>query len=322
MDLNHARYKHIWYSIIKLTIVFGAGYYVYKRAFLNQELDNRLFYSQLDDYLFQNWQLLLLLISMSLLNWYLEITKWQTLVSSMQSISFYQALKQSLSSHTLSLITPFKVGEYGGKALYFSKHVRKRIVLLNFIGNAAQLSVTLFFGVIGLVFFLRSFDVNVNLYKLRRIGYLIAFVIAMLFVGTKVGRNNKAGYYQKALSFFKEMSWRIKVKTLALSFFRYAIFSHQFYLLLILFGIEVPYEMALILIFTMYFLATLLPVFSLFDFVIKGSIAIYLFSFLGIDNLKIMTISTLMWVLNFALPAIVGSYFVLSYKPDFKTKFA
>lgn len=320
--MKQAHYKHIWYAIIKLTIVFGAGYYVYTRTFLNEDLDTKLFFSQLDDYLFQNWKLFFFLVGFSLLNWFLEIKKWQNLANLVRPVSFYQALKQSLSSHTLSLITPFKVGEYGGKAIYYTKYERKRIVLLNFIGNAAQLFVTIFFGIIGLVFFLKSFDVSINIYKLRRMGYLLAFLIAMIFAGTKVGRNNKAGYYQKAMSFFHQMDWKTKGRTLVLSFFRYVVFSHQFYMLLVLFRIEIPYETAMFLVFAMYFLATLFPVFSLLDFVIKGSIAIYLFSFLGIDEVKIMTISTLMWLLNFALPALVGSYYVLSFKSNFSTKFA
>lgn len=319
--MKRTEYKQIWYQIIKLTIVFGTGYYIYTRVFSGAELDSNVFLSQLSGYLFQNWQLLLLVISMSFFNWLLEIKKWQTLASHLKPISFFQAFRQSLSSHTLSLITPFKAGEYGGKALYFPKYLRKRILLLNFIGNAAQLLATLLFGIVGLVYFLKSYDVRVNVYKIRRIGYLVAFLIAMIFAGTRVGRNNKTSYYQKAISFFNQMNWKTKGITIVLSFLRYLVFSHQFFLLLILFGIDIPYETAMLFVFTMYFLATLLPVFSLFDFVIKGSIAIYLFTFLGVDEVKILIISTLVWILNFAIPALIGSYFVLSFKPDFKAKF-
>ena len=319
--MKRTQYKQIWYQIIKLIIVFGAGYYIYTRVFSDTKLDSSIFFSQLDDYLFRNWLLFLLLINMSFLNWLLEIKKWQTLASHVQPISFFQAIRQSLSSHTLSLITPLKAGEYGGKALYFPKNLHKSILLLNFIGNVAQLFATLLFGIVGLVYFLKSYDVKVNVYKIRRIGYLVAFLIASLFAGIKLGRKDKAGYYQKAVSFFNKMSWQTKRKTIVLSFLRYLVFSHQFYFLLILFGIDIPYETTMMFIFTMYFLATFLPVFSLFDFVIKGSIAIYLFSFYGVDEVKIITISTLMWILNFAIPAMLGSYFVLSYKPDFKAKF-
>lgn len=319
--MKQSQYRRIWFSLIKLSIVFGAGFYIYKQVFVVSEIDSKVFLFQVDNFLLKNWQSVLLLISLSVINWVLEIWKWKVLVTHIRPITFFEAAKQSLSSHTVSLITPLKMGEYGGKVLYFPKQFRKRILLLIFIGNAAQLMATLLFGILGLVFFLKTYDVTFNVYKLRRIGYLIAFLIVMLFAGTKLG-NSKSGYYQKALLFLRKMHWSIKGKTLILSFIRYLIFSHQFYLLLIIFGIETPYDIAILLIFTMYFLATLLPVFSLFDFVIKGSIAIYLFSFVGASDVKIITISMLMWLLNFVIPALVGSYFVFSFKPNFKTKFA
>jgi len=319
--LKQSQYRRIWFSLIKLSIVFGAGFYIYKRVFIDSEIDSKVFFFEVDNFLFKNWQSVLLLISLSIINWVLEIWKWKVLVTHLRPITFFEAAKQSLSSHTVSLVTPFKMGEYGGKVLYFPKQFRKRILLLSFIGNSAQLMATLLFGILGLVFFLKTYEVTFNVYKLRRIGYLIAFLIIMLFAGTKFG-NSKSGYYQKALLFLKKMRWSIKGKIVCLSILRYLIFSHQFYFLLIIFGIEVPYEVAILLIFTMYFLATLLPVFSLFDFVIKGSIAIYLFSFVGANDVKIITISILMWLLNFLIPALVGSYFVFSFKPNIGTKFA
>ncbi len=300
----------------------GAGFYIYKRVFVNTGIDKKDFLSQIDGYLFQNWYLLALIIGMTLLNWLLEIWKWQTLVTYVRPISFFEGAKQSLSSHTISLVTPFKIGEYGGKVVYFPKSLRKRILMLNFIGNAAQLFITILFGIVGLLFFLNSYEVKIAVFKLRRIAYLFAFLIIAGFAGKKIGTKNGFGYFRKAFEFFEEMSWKTKGKTLVLSFLRYVIFSHQFYLLLLVFGVEVTYEVAILLIFSMYFLATLLPVFSLFDFVIKGSIALYLFSFVGVSDVKIISISTLMWLLNFVIPAVVGSYFVLTFKPNFKTKFA
>jgi len=52
-----------------------------------------------------------------------------------QKIAFPQAYKQSLASLTAAIITPNRIGEYGVKALYFKRNFRKKIMLLNFIGN-------------------------------------------------------------------------------------------------------------------------------------------------------------------------------------------
>ncbi len=320
--MKRTRYKQIWFLIIKMSIVIGAGYFIYQHTAVNGKFPKEEVFVLLKEHLFKDTWILVVLVGMTLINWLLEIAKWQVLAGVVRKTSYVEALKESLSSHTISLITPFKTGEYVGKALYYPKSFRKKIILLNFIGNAAQLFFTLLLGVIGLVFFIKSFDIEIHPHKIRRIGYVIAFLIVSLFAGNKVLSYRKGGSYQKAISFFKKLSKGIKYKVILFSFLRYTIFSHQFYFLLLVFGVEIPYQTAMLLIFTMYFLATLLPIISVFDFVIKGSVAIYLFSFLGTNEMIIMLVSTLMWFFNFVLPAILGSYFVLSYKPNIKTKFA
>jgi hypothetical protein len=61
-------------------------------------------------------------------------------------------------------------------------------------------------------------------------------------------------------------------------------------------------------------LANSLPSFQLFDFAIKGSVAVYFFGELGINEWVVVFMSTLMWILNIVFPIIIGSYFVLKFK--------
>ena len=63
----------------------------------------------------------------------------------------------------------------------------------------------------------------------------------------------------------------------------------------------------------MYLLASIIPSIFIFDVVIKGSIAVYLFTFLGVNEFTILSITTLMWIFNFVLPSIFGSYYVLNF---------
>ena len=65
----------------------------------------------------------------------------------------------------------------------------------------------------------------------------------------------------------------------------------------------------------MYFLASILPSIHLMDVAIKGSVALFLFSKLGVEDWKILTITSLMWFFNLVLPVILGSYFVMRFKP-------
>ena len=51
-----------------------------------------------------------------------------------------------------------------------------------------------------------------------------------------------------------------------------------------------------------------------FDVVIKGSVAVYLFDIVGVNELTTLSIIMLMWILNFVLPSIFGAVFVLKFK--------
>jgi hypothetical protein len=81
-----------------------------------------------------------------------------------------------------------------------------------------------------------------------------------------------------------------------------------------LFGVAVEYNKAMVVITSMYFLASIVPSVAIFDVVIKGSIAVFLFGFVEVNELTILTIITLMWLLNFMIPSLFGSYFVLNFK--------
>ena len=63
----------------------------------------------------------------------------------------------------------------------------------------------------------------------------------------------------------------------------------------------------------MYLLASIIPSIFIFDVIIKGSIAVYLFSLAGVNELIILSIITLMWGLNFVTPSVFGSYYVLNF---------
>jgi hypothetical protein len=93
------------------------------------------------------------------------------------------------------------------------------------------------------------------------------------------------------------------------------VFTHQFYYLLLIFKVDVSYFNAISAITTMYLIASMIPMLSLFDVVLKGTVAVWVFYVFGIAPVAILCITTLMWVLNFVIPALIGSYFVLRFNP-------
>ena len=301
------KYKSAFIWTVKLLIIFAAFYFIYIRLHSNKLLSFTNFQNQIS-LLFNKkiWYLLILLLFTDA-NWFLEIFKWQTLVSTVHKIHFFEAYRQSLASLTAGLITPNKIGEFGAKALFFSKEKRKKILALTLIGNASQLLITTFFGLGGMLYLITHYNASLTLNKTT---YLIAFLmlIALWFLLKK--------WLLQLFNYFKTISKKTYGKVLLFSFLRYVAFSHQFYFLLWLFNVEITYTTALALIFCMYFLASLIPGITLFDWAIKGSVALWVFSFASVNELTIVTITTLMWLLNFAIPALLGSVFVFHYNSE------
>ncbi len=308
-------YRQFLFFLIKLSIVIGAFYFIYQKTIHNKSISLTDFISLLETKLKGNYKAILILFLYTLLNWFFEILKWQTLVFSMQKISFLTALKQSLGSLTASLFTPNRIGEYGAKAIYFSKNKRKKIVLLNLVSNISQMTITMLFGLFGLLFFIFHFNVEFPVLKSKRFVYFLAIIVASFFSGRYfISKKIRGFYVSKITSFFKNLSTRLVFKTILFSILRYLVFSHQFYFLLRLFGVETDYYTLIMLIFSMYLIASVIPSLPMFDWLIKGSVAVYVFDFIGVNEFIVVSITSLMWLLNFAFPAIIGSYFVLNFR--------
>lgn len=307
--------KQFFIAIIKLTIIVGASYYIYNRLIKNSDLS----FSEFSSFLTQNDVFSIKNVSVLLIftffNWFFEILKWKHLVHCIKKISFCDALEQSLGGLTASLITPSRIGDYGAKAIYYARTERKKIVLLNLLSNVNQMAVTTIIGFIGLMIFYSKYDLDIDFKYVSRFLVLIVIVGLFLFFGLKQSKLRIRGNsIEQLLIFIKNIPTRTHLLNFSFSFFRYCIFSFQFYFLLLIFGVSMDYKTAIIAISSMYLLASVVPSLAVFDVLIKTSAAVFLFGILGVDELTILSICTLMWLLNFILPSIFGSYFVLNFK--------
>lgn len=306
--------KQLFYLIIKLSIVYGACYFIYHRLRNNEQLDFDVFYQFLiENELFFAKNVLFLTI-LTIFNWFFEIIKWKQLAGYLKSISVYEAFKQSLASLTAAIFTPGRVGEYAAKILYFPKKFRKRILLMNFFGNATQMSTTILFGVFGIFVLLNNYELDLPLRRISRLAF-IPIILGLLLIGS--ARNNqfkiKGHSLKDIFDYISNLPFQIKASVFVFSMLRYLIFSFQFSVILNILGLEISYLEALIPISSMYLLASLIPSFQITDGIVKGSIALYIFGLLQIPDLIVLSTSLLMWLLNFVLPSIVGIPFVLAF---------
>ncbi len=315
--ISHKAKQYLLVTAKVLIIGLTFGYIFYKISF-NSSLSFSEFKNTITAQASVSGYLILLFLFLAAANWYFEILKWQNLVSVIKKINFQTAMKQSLASLTVSLATPNRIGEYGAKAMFFESSKRKKVLLLNFFSSGSQMLVTTLFGIIGLLYFLRNFNVD---YSVKTVCYFGIGVILLFAIGYYFKEKEllmKGFSFSKLFQFFKQIPFQIKRNVLLFSIFRYIIFSGMFYGLLLFFGAKIPFFDALLLIFTMYFFVSIIPTFFIFDVVIRGGVAVWLFSFVNLSEFAVLATVLTIWIFNFVLPALFGSFFVLTYQPTTK----
>lgn len=307
----HHKTKQILWLLLKLGVVVLAVWFIHFRLTHNNRLDFTVFTHVLKSQLYpqQGWVFLLALLS--LINWYFEIKKWQVLVSAEKKISFKTAAKQSLIALSASIFTPNRIGEFGVKPLFFDKNLRVHIFFLTFLHHFLQLLVTLLLGGIAAFLFISVF--NFEIYPNEKRTLLIAALFALALLGFIVWKRDKQLFgfsLSKAFAYLAK-NLALVQKAFLFSFLKYVVFAHQFYGLALLFKPGLDYYLTMVIIGVMYLLSSLLPVLSALEMLVKGSIAILLFGFLGMDEIPILCVVTLMWLLNVCLPALLGGYLLL-----------
>jgi hypothetical protein len=312
--MNH-KTKQFLILLLKLLIVGGAFYFIYDRLASDEQLS----WSQFQQLLTKKASItsVFILLLFTFLNRYVEILKWQNLVAVIRPITTGESTKQVLGALTLALFTPNGIGEYAGKALFFEKENTKKVVFLNLICNGIQMVLTVIFGTFGLLYF----NANYNIITPKTVLVIsgISFLVFLfLFFLKKI--NIKGYSLEKFIHKINKIPKAIHQKNIVLAIIRYFIFSHQYYFLFLLLDVQLSYVLLMATITSVYFLASSLPSFQFLDFAVKGSVAVFFFGKLGVNEWIVVFISTLMWFLNTVLPVIIGSYFVFTFKAQWKSE--
>ncbi|WP_025125578.1 lysylphosphatidylglycerol synthase domain-containing protein [Myroides odoratimimus] len=309
MKILSDKTKQYLVLLIKILVVSAAFYYIYNQLSNDETLDFHILGEVVSDS--KNYLAIAALMFLTFSNRFVEILKWQNLSSLIKPVSVGQAAKQVLSALTLGIFTPNGIGEYAGKALYFEKKDAPRVIFLNMVCNGVQVIYAIVFGLIGLTILNQFHEIIPNTYL-----YIVYAVIAVVFTLLFSIRNFAIKGYsiQTILNLLNEIPKKKHRKNLFLALLRYASFTHQYVILYYLFGVDIPYFELLCAVSAIYLMASSLPNFQFLEFAVKGSIAMFIFTALDVNQWVVALVATLIWLLNIVLPISIGSYFVLTFK--------
>lgn len=254
-------------------------------------------------------------------NWGLESTKWRLMIYHIEKISFFRSIEAVFSGVTVSLFTPNRIGEYGGRVFYLDPEHRIQAVFITILTSMSQLLITIIMGIGGLVYFLpRLTEINAYLY------YSIVVIGAGLLIGLLFFYFNiylinifllKIKWLRKAEKYIHvlmEYTSAELLRVLLLSFVRYLVFAVQFYILLVFYKVKIPIFEGLMMISLAFFIMSVIPTFTLSELGIRGSVSLYFIGVLSSNTVGILAASFTLWLINLVIPAVIGAFLIFNVK--------
>lgn len=269
-----------------------------------------------------------LIVLLMLVNWGIESRKWKVLINHVQPFSFFQSFKSVLSGCSITMLTPNRVGEYGGRILYVEEGNRIKAISLAIVGSISQLLVTMVMGCMGL-FFLRFISHNnsnelsvlpdfwgaVLLYL--SISVTIVLMLFYLRIGWLVSMMEKIAPLQKVVTHIKvldEFTGIQLMRIFSLSFVRYMVFILQYILLLQLMQVDIGGMLIFWLMTVFYLVMAVAPTVGFIELPVRVGACWAILKFYTSNEFGVGTAALGIWLINLVIPAIIGSLLILSVK--------
>ncbi len=269
-----------------------------------------------------------MVIFLALINWGLEARKWQVLVKPIQQMSFWRAYKSVLSGLALSLNTPNRMGEYGGRILYVKEGSRIRGISLSIAGSISQLIITLILGCAGLLYMLyfqktpTGSLMGLSVFWIRVLLFISSLITVLLIlfffrlswlikIIEKIPASKKFIEYINVL---EEFTAKLLLRLLSLSFFRYLVFVIQYILLLQVLQVQIFWVECFWIISILFLVLAIVPSFAIADLGIRGKFSTELFGIYSVNTVGILGTTFGIWFINLFIPAMAGSILILGIK--------
>jgi uncharacterized membrane protein YbhN (UPF0104 family) len=266
------------------------------------------------------WNLVLVVLLM-IVNWSIEAVKWKLSVRMIQRVSFGRALQAVLSGVSFSVTTPNRVGEYLGRVLYMDEGNRLKTISLTIAGSISQLIITLFMGGIGLIIIgpvieaqhvISDMWMRVILYGVW--GVLLVLTLFyfrlswIIKLADRLPGARRFSYFVKAI---EDLNATILLKLLSLSLARFIIFIIQYYLLFILFDVNVSVWQAFWAVSVSFLVMAVIPTIAIAELAQRGKVTIAIVGLFSSNELGMTFATAGIWFINLILPAIAGSLLIV-----------
>ncbi len=251
----------------------------------------------------------------------LEAYRWGRLVRRVEpSVRHRDVLRAVVGSYPLGLLTPGRIGDYVGRAVYLRDIPASASAALTFGERMATLAACLVGGLVALGPYLRTQDAASPLWSaVTVIGWLATsgLVALILFPGlarTALTTVLPFAPVRRAAASFSKIPQEEAVTLLALSAVRYVVFSGQFVLLARAVAPTAPWLGLWTGVALVFFAKSAIPQVTLGDLGVREGAAVFFLGAYGMAPAAALDASLALFGLNLLLPALVGTPLLLQLR--------
>ena len=245
------------------------------------------------------WLILFLLM---ILNFLVESFKWKIVLKSETTITLFTALKSVFVGQAFAFYTPNRIGEYVGRTMILD--TENKIIALGRMAWAsyAQMIVTIIMGAVAIY-------INPPFLPWLKWATPLLLIFALIVYFHKVTFSGILKSFN-----FLQIEIEVKKKLLALSFLRYSVYLMQYTWAAHILNIPIPYIALWVGLAVMFLSLSIVPTISITELVIRGQLILLLLSPWYQNSLMLISLSTIIWAVNFLLPAIIGAFLLLGFR--------
>jgi uncharacterized membrane protein YbhN (UPF0104 family) len=256
----------------------------------------------------------------------LEAYRWARLVRRIApEVRYRNALAAVVGSYPLGLLTPGRVGDYAGRALYLRDAVAPGAsAALTFGERMATLAACLAGGLLALGPYLRAEAAPSPLWPAVTaagalgLGALVLLILFPSVARAALGAALPFGPVRRALAAFEHVPPDEGAALLVLSAVRYVVFSGQFVLLAHAFAPDAALSGLWTGVALVFFAKSAVPQVTLGDLGVREGAAVFFLGAYGVAPAAALDASLALFALNLLLPALAGAPLLLRLRlrPD------
>ena len=306
LNSHKKSYKYI-NLLARIIIGVLALIYIYFR--LKDDIDTHL--ASFSVLTTENYILLLIALLLMPINWGIEAYKWKFVIKKFENVPFIKALKHVFAGITIGLTTPNRIGEIPARVyLLNNKTHLTGLIGVTFLASFSQVIITFLGGFAAVLLLKENTIIKDHFILWTIVGSIITVWLFFVYFYSKIVLTfiqkipflNKKKWLEK----FSFLSTQEKSTVLFFSLVRYFVFVIQFYLVLTAFHIPINNVAAFSLIPLFFVISSFIPTFVISEIAVRGSVALVVFSSVSTDSLLIISAAVSLWIINVALPSIIG----------------